>query len=147
MNFILNAWLCFPQCLIDQAKIAWFTSTRGVYHSDHSHSICFLRPNERLLKLWVKICQTQSCIRILFRLYRIANAPRVWFQTWSLNPIEASKRTRDGTSSVLFEAEMGFRLNVWNQTSGRIGYLNYTKSVVQEYVSFILFVKKFYSLN
>ena len=79
--------------------------------------------------------------------YRIANAPRVWFQTWSLNPIEASKRTRDGTSSVLFEAEMGFRLNVWNQTSGRVGYLNYTKSVVQEYVSFILFVKKFYSLN
>ena len=22
MNFILNAWLCFPLCLIDQAKIA-----------------------------------------------------------------------------------------------------------------------------
>ena len=79
--------------------------------------------------------------------YRIAEGTQVWFQTWSLNPIEASKRTRDGTSSVLFEAEMGFRLNVWNQTSGRVGYLNYTKSVVQEYVSFILFVKKFYSLN
>ena len=41
--------------------------------------------------------------------YMIAEGTQVWFQTWSLNPIEASKRTRDGTSSV----------HVWNQTSAQ----------------------------
>ena len=41
--------------------------------------------------------------------YMIAEGTQVWFQTWSLNPIEASKRTRDRTSSV----------HVWNQTSAQ----------------------------
>ena len=72
--------------------------------------------------------------------YRIANAPRVWFQTWSLSPIEASRRTRDGTSSVLFEAEMGFRLNVWNQTSVPLAILIIPKVIVQAFASLILFL-------
>ena len=72
-------------CLNDQANIAWFTSTRGVYQSrPRILSLQFIRDQWRSTQLWE--CKLQKCRSLLLHVEREENNswPCKWdFRTWT----------------------------------------------------------------
>ena len=87
----------------------------------------YLLPNTTVSEMALGQFQNKNILLLFTKIFYL-------FQTFSLNPILASKRTLDIPSRVLFEASMVCVCLKSNLCT--VGYLNYTKSYCASFCFF-----------